>query len=804
MTMKSLIYHKAGSIVLIILFFHLFACGQNIPALLKADGFGLQASGDVYGAIEKFEMYCQKKPDDVEIAFHLARLYEQTRDYHRAARYYQQSYDSGQADYSIAKFHEARMQKMTGAYKTALKSFYSYRDNTRSIDKKIREQLEIEIMGCLQADSLRNKPLKIDIKHLDNSVNKVYSEFSPWPLNDSMLLYASFRTDSFVHTGFGLPEKQFYLATKKNDEWEGGKEFPGPFNSPNYITGNGCLTSDEERFYFTRCSYSVDNKLLCALYMSRKVGFGWTRPKKLNKDINLAGYSSSQPAVGPDPRSKSKEILYFMSDRPEGNGGKDIWFTVYDTKDDDFSEVRNIGNSINSAGNEISPFYNAANSVLYFSSDGWPGLGGLDIFRSTGSKRNWTEPKNMGYPLNSSADDLYFTMLKDKREGFFVSNRTGSVSYKDFNCCDDIYSYKWNEYTAMTVMGSIGALLSGDPKEVGPNFREGKAGDTLTTPLSSEKVDLVDEETGLINLEADTSTFYAILEKTRPRLSWEDSLTLFHKLGTVDELIQQGDDRAVLREYQKLKNLGINLDKKDWEKYIEGRKKEFADIREMIETGKVDPQTAYIKVRDKVRKLDFRKTYVSLYVLDPIDKRPVLLKNDSVWPDGKFKLEVEPGNDYLLIAESPQFLRKSFRFSTHDMQWSDSLNLDIKLDPITDKPIVLSNIYFDFDSDVLNPSVMEYLDSTLYMVLVDNPEITIEISAHTDSKGADDYNKKLSQRRAESVVAYLQGKGINAKKLIAKGYGEEQPIAPNTNPDGSDNPEGRQKNRRVEFRILQV
>lgn len=800
MTIK--IFRKA-ILILILLFIQLSCFGQNIPALLKADGFDLQASGDVYGAIEKFKLYCDKRPDDGEIAFHLASLYERTRDYYRAASFYQKAYNSEPDAYAIAKFHEARMRKMTGAYETALQGFYTYRDNTRSIDKNIREQLEMEIKGCLQADSIRNKPLKIDIKHLNNSINKVYSEFSPWPLNDTTLLYASFRTDSFVQSNFGLPEKQFYLATKRNGQWEGGKEFPGPFNSSNSITGNGCLTDDGDRFYFTKCNYSVNDQLRCALYMSRKMVLGWSRPKKLNKDINLTGYSSSQPAVGPDPRSKSKEILYFITDRPDGNGGKDIWFTVYDTKEDDFSEVRNAGNSINSPGNETSPFYNAANSVLYFSSDGWPGLGGLDIFKSTGSKKNWTEPTNLGYPLNSSADDLYFTVVKDRREGFFVSNRTGSVSYKDFNCCDDIYSYKWTEYTAMTVLGSIGALLSDNPKEMSPEFRSDITNDSLMAALPKLVPNLVDSVTGLINLDPDTSTFFAILDKTRPRLNWEDSLTLFHKLGTIDELIQQGKDKEVQREFQKLKNLGINLDKKDWESYVEGRKKEFTNIREMIETGLVDPQTAYIKVRDKVQKLDYRKTYISLYVLDPIDKRPVLLKNDSVWPDGKFKLEVEPGNDYLLIAESPQFLRKSFRFSTHDMQWSDSLNLDIKLDPITDKPIVLSNIYFDFDSDVLNPAVKEYLDSTLYMVLVDNPEITIEISAHTDSKGADDYNKKLSQRRADSVVAYLRSKGINPKKLIAKGYGEEQPIAPNTNPDGSDNPEGRKENRRVEFRILQ-
>ncbi|MEA3443362.1 MAG: OmpA family protein [Bacteroidota bacterium] len=787
--------------IVLMLFFQSVGISQNIPTLLKASAFDLKASGDIYGAIEKFEKYCTKKPNDAEMAFFLAQLLEETRDYFKAANYYKKAFDLDTDKYKIAKFHEARMRKMTGAYETALKEFYTFRELGRGIDKQIRDQLEIEIEGCLQADSIINHPLKIIVNHIDTSVNKVYSEFSPWPIDDSTLLYASFRTDSFVHTNFGLPEKQFYLARKKAGIWHGGFDFPGPFNSISNITGNGCFSQDGERFYFTRCKNSVENILHCAIYQSRKTANGWTNPKKLTRDINLPTYSSTQPAIGPNPQNKSKEVLYFVSERPDGKGGKDIWYSEYDIIKNEFSDTKNAGRTINSQGDESSPFFNHKNNVLYFSSDGMAGLGGLDIFKSTGSKRNWTTPRNIGYPINSSADDLYFTVLKETREGFFVSNRTGSISYRDYNCCDDIYTYKWKEYTAMTVMGNIAAMLNNqNPKA--SNIQQNRKNDDILLPMALKEANLIDSVSGLINLEPDTSALYAFLDKTDPRLSWEDSLTLYHKLGTIDELIQKEDFKALKKELKKLRQLGVMLDDNEWEEYITGRKSEIAKIREIINSGEIDNQTAYVKVREKVVKLDLRKTYVSLFVLDPIDKKPVLLKNDSVWPDGKFKLEVEPGNDYILIAEAPNFLRKSFHFSTRNMQWSDSLDLDIRLDPITDKPIVLESIYFDFDSDVLNPQVKAYLDSTLYMVLYDNPEITIEISAHTDSKGADEYNRQLSQRRAESVTNYLKDKGIDATKVIAKGYGEEKPVAPNKNPDGSDNPEGRKKNRRVEFRIL--
>ena len=119
------------------------------------------------------------------------------------------------------------------------------------------------------------------------------------------------------------------------------------------------------------------------------------------------------------------------------------------------------------------------------------------------------------------------------------------------------------------------------------------------------------------------------------------------------------------------------------------------------------------------------------------------------------------------------------------------------------KIFVLENIYFDFDQSNIRADAGIELDK-LVELLNDNPEIKIEMSSHTDSVASDSYNIELSQRRAESTVSYLIRKGIAADRLVAKGYGESKPIARNTNPDGTDNPEGRQRNRRTEFKILEI
>jgi outer membrane protein OmpA-like peptidoglycan-associated protein len=119
------------------------------------------------------------------------------------------------------------------------------------------------------------------------------------------------------------------------------------------------------------------------------------------------------------------------------------------------------------------------------------------------------------------------------------------------------------------------------------------------------------------------------------------------------------------------------------------------------------------------------------------------------------------------------------------------------------KIFVLNNIYFDLDKSDIRSDAATELDK-LVDLLTDNPEIKIELSSHTDSIASNSYNIQLSQRRAESTVAYLITKGIAPDRLVAKGYGEEKPIARNTNPDGTDNPEGRQRNRRTEFKILEI
>jgi outer membrane protein OmpA-like peptidoglycan-associated protein len=182
--------------------------------------------------------------------------------------------------------------------------------------------------------------------------------------------------------------------------------------------------------------------------------------------------------------------------------------------------------------------------------------------------------------------------------------------------------------------------------------------------------------------------------------------------------------------------------------------------------------------------------------------------------DGKFFFRVYENENYELMGEREGYLTERERWSTvgksvpvetlKELVTNITFDTVVVLDKIElNKIFVLQNIYYEFAKYDIRPDAAAELDK-LVQLLNDNPEIKIELSSHTDSVDTHEFNLVLSQRRAESAVNYMIRKGIAPDRLIAKGYGESRPIARNTNPDGTDNPEGRQRNRRTEFKILEV
>ena len=213
---------------------------------------------------------------------------------------------------------------------------------------------------------------------------------------------------------------------------------------------------------------------------------------------------------------------------------------------------------------------------------------------------------------------------------------------------------------------------------------------------------------------------------------------------------------------------------------------------------------------DKEDKLQvLANTKVSL-----LDEKGELMQDFVTGNDGKFLFRVYENEDYNMVGQTDGYLVKRQLYSTKgrsiDPKTLKELITNITLDTLLvldkvdlNKIFVLDNIYYNYNKSDIREDAAKELDK-LVQLLADNPEIRIELGSHTDSVDDNAYNIQLSQRRAESAVRYIVQHGIAPDRLVAKGYGEEKPIARNTNPDGTDNPVGRQKNRRTEFKILEV
>ncbi len=669
---------------------------ENIPAKqLKQFGEGALAAGDAFSAATYLERYCSLKPKDMNGAFQLAEAYRLSRNYEKAEEWYLKAYNGDKEKNLKGLLYNGLMQIRNGKYENCEENLVTFRRKYREGEdvQALRKKVRIALESCKEALRLRDTvPVGLTIDRLDPSINHAHIEFAPLPLNDTTLIYASLRSDETIFQNDQDKNKkvrQFYMATKEGDQWKDAGLYEAPFNVKNMDTGNGALSPDGQRFYFTRCEQTWRDKVVCSIYLSKKVGDEWSQPEKLDKVINDPKYTSTQPTVGIES-FRNQEVLYFVSDRPEGKGGMDIWYSLFNSKTQAFSPPRNAGVRVNTSSDELTPYYDLATRTLYFSTEGRPGMGGFDVFKASGEKSKWEDAVNVGYPLNSSYDELYYILNEDGETGLFTSNRPGGSTFSHSTCCDDIYAFK--------------------PGPIPPPVKKDKEDETDIAENTP------DDEDG--NKDKDKAVKIPMVE------------------GNIFEEVEAGTPPP-------LSNVNITLSKKE-------------------EDG----------------TLKFIRSYYTK-------------------PDGFYKFKLEEG-EYEISARSENHFTNTKMIVSKD----DTIRQDISLKPIDKGPIIIQNIYYEFDKANLTPEAQITLDQTLVNILQDNPAIIVEISSHTDSKGNDVYNSKLSQRRAESVVKHLIARGIDASRLQAKGYGESQPIADNTNADGSDNPEGRQQNRRTEFKVV--
>jgi OmpA-OmpF porin, OOP family len=457
------------------------AIERDITAKKMKDRAAFAAkTGDVYSALFYYQAVVLKDSNDLDAFYQMAEMYRYSRNYKKAEETYSKILLKAPGRYPFALYYKGLMQKMCGNYEEAKKNMTLFKKETKNIgDKSFASILTKEIAGCDSGMTYMEFPNNVIIENVGNSVNHPHTEFSPVLLDSSNMIFGSLRMDTlsffdiFDNQYEKQPVRQIYQAEKSDGKWEEKGKFEA-FNDPNADMGNFVYSSYSGKYYFSKCSKSDLGHVICKIYSVEKVDGKWSQPELLPPPVNIEGYTSTQPALmldstsvatanpnikkpvdnkkdsknkntkpvnTPAPKPAVIEYLYFVSDRPGGKGGLDIWSTTYNSTRKDWAKPVNFS-TVNTTATECTPFYNAPAQTLYFSSNGYATAGGLDIFGVKKEGKKYSKVKNLSFPINSPQDELGFMTNAEGNKGVFVSNRPGGTPYFHETCCDDIYAFE--------------------------------------------------------------------------------------------------------------------------------------------------------------------------------------------------------------------------------------------------------------------------------------------------------------------------------------------------------------------------
>lgn len=312
---------------------------------------------------------------------------------------------------------------------------------------------------CQFAEQLVAAAKPATVAHLGKEVNSPFSDFAPVVRGDT-LYFSSYKFDKKGDRSQPKTKlTRMQMSLKNGRARDVGRNFPA-FDSVHIA--NGAMSRDGHFFFFTECKPLNASELRCEIWLTVKNTRGlWSRPQRLPDGINQKGATATHPAIEYGGAGRSGQALWFASDRPGGQGKLDLWRVPldsawfcpciagkFDGKKDpklpDFAAPTNAA-SLNTPGNDATPFFHAPSQTLFFSSDGRQGLGGYDIFSAKKLPDGaLAAPENAGAGLNSSYNDLYPALRPDGRSGYFSSNRPG-VFYLDETskaCCHDIFAFQ--------------------------------------------------------------------------------------------------------------------------------------------------------------------------------------------------------------------------------------------------------------------------------------------------------------------------------------------------------------------------
>ena len=399
---------------------------------------------DYYGAAYYFNQVLQYDSVNIDILWHYANSERLANNYKKAGTAYKELMEQDEnVQYPDAVFYRADMLKRQENYEEAEVYFNFYKDVCTNKSGLLYKQTKIEIKACISAKSGLQENELIEIKHPPFSLNSFDAEFSPQIINDSQLIFSSLRFDSTQTKKLNINSDQYksviYNASLTDNGWQ-ISPLSLLINDTNSHNANPSLSIDKTQMYFTR--YHNNG---CDIYVANWEKDHWEDIQKLGPNINEENKINTHPMVV--TLNNGKSYLFFSSNRSRSRGKMDIWSVEIKNNGKKYGRPKNAGRYVNSKGDEISPFYNSSTEELFFSSNYHQGLGGFDIFKSTGSPKKLSAPKNLEKPINSSVNDLYYSFSNQTKTGSFVSNRANGYAMKGETCCNDIYFFGLKDTT---------------------------------------------------------------------------------------------------------------------------------------------------------------------------------------------------------------------------------------------------------------------------------------------------------------------------------------------------------------------
>ncbi len=609
--------------------------------------------------------------------------------------------------------------------------------------------------------------------------NTKFSDFGTSFFGKNKVIFASPKDNTVLTkktwSGNNQPFLDLYIGTiNEKGEIIGKKRVIGDVNGK-FHEGVVCFTKDLKTVYFSANNYTDKNKakkdstgmVNIQLYKATVESNGeWTQIIKL--PFNNDEYSTGHPTLNIDDTK-----LYFVSDRYGSIGKTDI-YVVDVNADGTYGEPKNLGAKINTEEREMFPFISADN-ILYFSSNGHPGYGALDVFASRIFDTTISEPINLEDPVNSSNDDFAFIINDDKHIGYFSSNNR-----KDGKGDDDIYSFI--AFPPLKIEGNqviSGIIIDKETQKLIPG---------AIVVLLDEQGNELERTIVSVNTDSNLSLSINDLNKNNQEnvsvITGEASDILINK--TVDNLTPNtGEEVEFTIE---VVNNGT-------------RKVRGIKVSDILPKG-------YTYVSD-----DGTEIYVSgtdILTLPNLTKgETITLKIKAIalpsGKDGSFSFDAKSDTKYKIAVIAPGYLKEEIAVKTVNDTDIDPLELNVSLAQelrIVDEKIMINinTIYFDFDKWNIRPEAAKELDKVI-AVMKDHPSMIIEGGSHTDSRAREVYNQILSEKRARSTVDYIVSRGIDRGRIASKGYGEMQ-LVNNCSSFVKCSREKHQLNRRTEFVIV--